>query len=299
VDADLVDVAGMSGYAFHICVHDELCPSGPTMFDWEQLEWGVRHLGRSVLRFGAGECDGDDRNMERRDDHCWAAFKIARREIEAGRPCVLWGAYVPEFAIVTGVQAESYLVKSFKEALDDEQPPIPYGEIQTPGGAYLLAFPTPTSFDPGDADRHAMRNAVLMFDRPSFGGRYRWGAEAYDHWIAALEGRRANLWGNSYNAQCYAEGRRQAHEFLTRLAARNPAIAEDLNPAVDSYGFASEAMARVAELFPFSPGDDQAIVEDEATINSAAEALAEAKEHEVLAIDIVEQVAGAELTGTG
>lgn len=290
VDADLVEVAGMSGYAFHLCVHDDVCVSGPTVFDWEQLEWGVRLLGRSVLRFSSGECHGDDRNVPRRDDHGWMTFKIARRQIEFGRPCVLWGAYVPEFAIVVGVQAEDYLVESFKGSLGQDQPPIHYNDLEAPGGEYLLAFPTVTGFDAVRADRHALRNAVLMFDRPWLGQRYRWGAEAYDQWVDALADHRANVWGNSYNAQCYAEGRRFAHEFLGRLVDRNEDVADELAPAVEAYGSASEAMARVAELFPFTMTADEAIVEDAAVIADATDALRAAQASEVLAIDIMEQV---------
>ena len=55
VDCDTVDVAGTTGYAFVMSVHEQLCPSGPTVFDWGMLEHGVHLLGRSTLVFGQGE----------------------------------------------------------------------------------------------------------------------------------------------------------------------------------------------------------------------------------------------------
>ncbi|MFN2115746.1 MAG: hypothetical protein ACK2T6_08520 [Anaerolineae bacterium] len=298
-DVDLVEVAGTCGYAFHLCVHDELCVSGPTVFDWEQLEWGVRMLGRSVLRFGSGECHGDPSNEARRADHARVSFDIARREVEAGRPCVLWGAYVPEFAIVVGIEGDSYLVESFKGLHGEDQPPIPYADVEAPGGDYLLAFPTPTEFARETADKHALRNAVLMFDRQWLGQRYRWGAEAYDLWIESLTASRANAWGNSYNAQCYAEGRRQAHEFLARLAARNEDVADEMAPAVAAYATAASAMGRLAELFPFDMSDFEAVVDDDQAITEAVEALEVAREAEVLAIDIIEQVVSGPWGGQG
>ncbi|MBM3316200.1 hypothetical protein FJY71_10285, partial [candidate division WOR-3 bacterium] len=45
---DLTDVAGMSGYAFVVNVHPELCPSGPTAFDWGVLVEGLTALGLEV-----------------------------------------------------------------------------------------------------------------------------------------------------------------------------------------------------------------------------------------------------------
>jgi len=55
-DCDTVDVAGMTGYAFVLSVHKELCPSGPTVFDWCSLLAGVQLLGRTTLNFTSGDC---------------------------------------------------------------------------------------------------------------------------------------------------------------------------------------------------------------------------------------------------
>src|SRR3954466_5484587 len=56
VECDNADVAGQSGYAFRIQVHDTRCPSGPTMVPWDSLLPGVRRLGRSTLVFTGSEC---------------------------------------------------------------------------------------------------------------------------------------------------------------------------------------------------------------------------------------------------
>src|SRR3954447_5412258 len=99
VECDNADVAGQSGYAFRIQVHDQLCPSGPTMLPWDSLLIGVRRLGRSTLVYTGNECHSGDWKNARTREQSAAAFALARREIDAGRPCVIWGAYIPECAV--------------------------------------------------------------------------------------------------------------------------------------------------------------------------------------------------------
>src|SRR5205085_1389163 len=110
VDCDPADVAGHSGYAFVICIHQKICPSGPTMHSWDDLAAGVRRLGRSTQTFHAPECHIGERRNDRTRAHCRAALEAAKREIDAGRPCVINGAYLPEFAIVTDVRDDAYIV---------------------------------------------------------------------------------------------------------------------------------------------------------------------------------------------
>src|SRR5256886_6900685 len=142
VECDNTDVAGQSGYAFRMQIHQTLCPSGPTWFPWGSLLPGVHRLGRSTVAFHAPECHGGEWTNARTRGHCAAAFEFARREIEAGRPCVIWGAYIPEFAIAAGVEGDRYRVDSFKKCRSEPQPPIRLDELDAPGGLYVLGFRT-------------------------------------------------------------------------------------------------------------------------------------------------------------
>lgn len=289
-DCDAVDVAGMSGYAFHLCINPGLCPSGPTMIDWSKLPWGVRLLGRSTLLYEGGRCHSGKYINDQTRAHCKVAFDLAKREIDAGRPCVLWGAYIPEFAIVVGIDKNSYNVKSYRELTHEPQPPIPYEEIIAPGGVYFLAFPEPVSVPDLSADQCALANAVEFFKPRAFTLKY--GVNAYDFWVSELKSHNADTFGNSYNAQCYAESRCFAHEFLNRIAKRNKKAQSQLNDAVAYYAKASEAMGCVAKMFPFSPGEAGKKVEDDKLISEAVESLQIARDAESRAMEIIEKVAG-------
>jgi len=210
LDCDLVEVGGLSGYAFHMAVHDELCPSGPTMFDWGMLEGGINVLGRSTLSFACGDCHMGDFINERTRAHCRAAYEIAEREVAAGRPCVLWGAYTPEFAVLYGIDADGrYLVKSIKGHCGEAEPPLAYDELDAPGGPYLLAFPTPTAAPNARlwGDRMAVGRAAQLLKQPPMFSNYGTGLRAYNTWIGALESGKLLDFGNAYNAQCYCEAK--------------------------------------------------------------------------------------------
>jgi hypothetical protein len=292
VVCDTVDVAGTTGYAFHLAVARGLCPSGPTALDWGALLPGVWRLGRatSVLR---ATCFTGPKESDAAREQYRATHAMARREVEAGRPCVVWGAYVPEFAAVVGVTADSYLVKSFRECNGEDQPPIPFDALNSVGEAYLLTFPMPAPLPPADADRQAIARAVSRFQTPSANPLYQTGAAAYDRWIEELQARRADAGGNSYNAACYAEGRRFAREFLQRLATRTPSVAASLAPAIQDYATAAQAMDRLTALFPFR-GQYGTVVEDAPAIADAAEALRTARDAETRAIERLATVAATE-----
>lgn len=279
---DLTDVAGFSGYAFVLSIHQELCPSGPTVFDWRELLPGIRYLGRE-----AAEHHGPGHEATAAD--CQRLFELVAEEIGAGRPCVLNGAYAPEFAAVIGVADGCYRVRSFRETIGQEQPPIPLDQLDAPGGLYAAFFRETTGATPESGDRWAVAHAVGLLRGSGWKWRpaevYTLGLAAYDAWIDALCEGRPHGFGPRYNAQCYAAGRAHARGFLERVAARQPALAETLGHAVTAYGRAAGAMGEVARLFPFS--FDQKPLDGECLARGAAQ-LALAREAETEAVAALE-----------
>jgi hypothetical protein len=286
-ECDEADVGGLSGYAFHLGTRKGLCPSGPTAFDWGSLLWGIHHIGRSVLMYDGGQCHTGKFKNDITRAQCKEAFELAKREVDAGRPCVLWGTYLPEFGVVVGYEGDSYIVKSFKECMKEPQPPIKYDEIDAPGCVYLLAFPTQTKMPDCLKDKYALTNAVKMFKAKW--PEYHYGSDGYDYWISEMKAKHAEGFGLSYNAACYAEGRGLAKTYIERAAKRNDFIREDLEKASELYSTAFEAMDQVAKMFPF-PGKNGVLQEDTKLINQACKHLKVAKDSECKAIEILSQV---------
>jgi hypothetical protein len=259
VACDLVDVAGYSGYAFLTNVAEDLHPSGPTAFDSGLLHSGVLLLGRSALVFRGGHCrcqlkEAKDEELRKAvREEIRTAYDFVVREIEAGRPCVIWGTYIPEFGIAVGVEDKKYLVESFKSHNKQPQPPIPFDELTSPGGLYVLAFPSAVRVSRAEADRRAINHALQMLHWPPANTGYRTGQAAYDAWVAALDAGKVDPFGNGFNAQCWAEAKRLARDFVGRLAGRNDAVSKPLGEAASAYVQVAEAMGKVAFLFPYGP----------------------------------------------
>jgi hypothetical protein len=296
VACDHADVAGYSGYAFHLAVSPDLCPSGPTMLNWERLGGVARELGCSTQTHLSTDCHTPTHQSDMTRAQCRAAFELARREIEAGRPCVIWGAYVPEFAVCVGIEGESYLVESFRRHLGMEQPPVPFDELDAPGGPYTLAFPTPKMEQPEDdaltimAGFTAMRNALDFSRGTTWSHAHRFGVAGIDLWMEALERRKALRFGHGYNAACYAEARRYAHTFVGRLAERLAPLAEPLQKSAAAYARCAEALGRVSDLFPFR-GPEEGLVDDAERIDQAVESLKLARSAELEALGSLEEAA--------
>ena len=273
VDCDSSDVGGHSGYAFALSINKGLCPSGPTFVDWNALSSGIQSLGRSTLTYVSGDCHTPEAACDRTRAHWRAVYELIRGEIESGRPCVIWGAGVPEFGVVRGMDEEGYIC-------------VPGGPVperaereglNAPGGPYALAFPTPAAVHE-DADRMAIHRALLIAGRPDHQAEFRCGLSAYEYWIEQPESGQAGKLGHSYNVQCWAEARRQAKEFLARLRERNEFLAPALDSSLTAFGRVSAALDRLAELFPFT--FDAGKVEPDDTLREAVAAIGEARARE-------------------
>ncbi len=285
IECDQVDVAGFSGYAFHLGIHHDVCASGPTVLDWDRLSHGEHRLGRATVQLRSPDCGLSSRA---REDSCRAALELVRRELLAGRPCVLWGAFAPEFAVVTGIEGEAYLVRSFKEVLHQEQPAIPFHATEPAAGVYVLGFPAEADYSALQRDLLAILEALRHWARPAY-GPYRFGAQAYDTWIEALNAKRADRFGCGYNAACYAEGRRFAQEFFDRVSTRRPLAANLLRDVADSYRDAATAMKRASEIFPFA-SDQQGVITDPDQIEQGIKFLAAARDNESRAMASLAEV---------
>lgn len=285
IQCDLADVAGFSGYAFHLGIHEEVCPSGPTTLDWSRLSRGIHFLGRSTVEFRSLCCDESGRA---REDACRAAFALVEKELQSGRPCILWGTYLPEFGVVVGTEGEAYRVKTFKEVLQQEQPLIPYRRTESPGGVYALGFPSEEKHGELLRDLEAIMEALRLWNRPAY-GKYRFGAEAYDLWVEALGDQRAGRFGCGYNAACYAEGRLFAQQFFERMSTRRPLACELLRAAAHAYGEAADAVRNVSEIFPFCH-DVEGSVTDKGKIDQASRLLRKARDAEAKAMDHLAEI---------
>jgi hypothetical protein len=241
VKCDRVDVAGASGYAFVVNVHPDLGAIGPTAFDWEMLADGIRLLGIDVQLVTATRSPADDERLRSE------LFEKVREEIDAGRPCVVWGAAgETEFGLVAGYMGEGLVVRS------------PHGKDRDLGRAELnpvacfglVTFGARHKPDPEHDDRQALTRAVqLLSDRhPCYLPGYHHGAAAFNAWACTLEQRASvvSAGGHAHNGECYSELQGLAAEYCQRLGHRHKAANAPLTEAAGAFGESAKRLAAIS-----------------------------------------------------
>jgi hypothetical protein len=290
----------MSGYAFLVNIHPELCPSGPTAFDWSVLVEGTQALGLSVEMVAAPHTTEDGPRLAQE------LFERVREEIDAGRCCIVWGATcAPEFAVVYGYTEDSYLVRSYRTCRDapgcdkplgpDESPedPVRFDKLEAPGCITGLFLGEPVAVDLARYERQAVTRAVQLLRgrHACFVPGYRGGSDGLDAWADALEKTlgKVNPFGNAYNAKCWHELQTLAGEFCGRLTKRSKAAKEHLKAAASAFESSAIGLAEVSKLFPFPSGSG---LDDTVKVTAAVRLLRGCSEQNRSAANALERAIG-------
>jgi len=270
-------IFGASGNAFAMNIFKgELCPSGPTAWPEEKSNALLANAGLRIKGIVANKKNPNA--AERRKD----MFKRVCAAIDASRPCVGWEMGVPEWYPICGYdKAGHYLYLNF----DDKVHRKHHGKLGVSeiGVACVLILEPCKPVD----DRTAVREALVLALDIAAGrcawDRYAGGLAGYDEWIKALEsGKSTDGLGPAYNAQCWAECRRNAAKFLELAAKRlaDKGLDRDLDSADFCYRKVSGNLDAVAKLFPFDHRDRKAMNAnwaDKARRAKAAELLRDAR----------------------
>jgi hypothetical protein len=285
---DPVDIAGYAGLAFLINVAESWTdPGSATLHSgnvartsddivalWRGFSQGLDGLGAQLdhywdpeqYRFWK-ELPADQRARAQR------LYDRVRQSIDAGRPVVVWGLFVPEYGIANGYDDDHYHVSTFRRHIGQPDEPVRWDSLQAKGGLEAVFFePSPASGVPDD--RTALARALKLargevgpfeFDTPGHPirehQRYITGPAAYDEWARTLDaGVKGTLYYeyNSYNVACLHAARQAAAEFLDRLTqrhARQPQ-AEALARAAVGYHAVAATLQGLTQLCPYADTGD-------------------------------------------
>jgi hypothetical protein len=274
-DVDLVDVAGYSGYAFHLNTSKgETCPSAPTVAPFSMFAEGLEAFGLKVEQSWEGPAynPNDDGKQNERAKNYFEEIK--NMVTQSGRPIGIWGVpNVPEFGIVNGFDDDKYVVSTFRSlpSMPLEDDPISFLNLHAPGGLFKLAFNDPIDVKEHSArDREAVIRGVEIAKGAEQIEGYVSGPDSFDEWALTVEmgivpdseeeskelteTTQLNYHGNSYVAACMQEGLDLAAAFLEKLAERHKgqSFAKKLTQASENYKQAAAFMKEYTELFPFS-----------------------------------------------
>ncbi len=199
----------LSGHAFALNIHPDLCPSGPYCWDFPRSLGLLANLGLEMRELGTllpTADPGDKRRLE----------ESVRQELERGAVCSLLHL---DHQLVTGSDAESFVLA---RPWGPEPPSTParltfgtWAECQSgpPVAFFRLGPCTPRSATPlvdaVDFAIEAWRQPDGMTEAP-----YRFGPEGYDLWLAALGNGEIDEHGNWWNASVWGECRAFAGRYF-------------------------------------------------------------------------------------
>lgn len=263
--SDIVDVGGLSGYAFLINVAKGVtCPSGPTALPsktWNLIHRGTEDLGWTMELYWKPQSypakEGSITSEER--ERAKKLFEMVKHEIDKNdRPVILWGLPIPEYGVVNGYKGNAYVTSTYRSIVTPGKPeePVPYDALEAPGGLEAIFFRNKVKVNVEATDRLALDRAIKFADAEvPIHRRYVGGPAAFDEWADVLEHAppdRQNYHGNSYVGACVWEGRAICAEFLKKLAQKNvEEQAKHLLEASRCYERGAALMKEFTKIFPF------------------------------------------------
>jgi len=243
---------GGTGHAFIINVHEVVCPSGPTAWNYVKLLFDLPlNLGFRVS--GVYARNDNPAAFAAKQKEAWEHI---RASLDKGIPCYGWELHAPEFYTIHGYDDVGYYFSG--PGCDNGRGPKPWHEVgMSPIGVLEMysiesCAPEPDERVVKDAFSFALEHAENLEDW-IFPG-YRAGPPAYDLWAQALEDGTANRFGQGYNAAVWAECRENAVVFLKEARARLSGKADALfDEAIGHYTVVNTKLQALAKLHPFQP----------------------------------------------
>ncbi|MGI5816858.1 MAG: hypothetical protein ACOX9R_02040 [Armatimonadota bacterium] len=245
-------IFGGTGHAFAVNVHEELCPSGPTAWNTDQVD----HLAANIGYLVEGVTGHvSQRDFEARQKIAWA---LVTGCIDSEVPCYGWDLVIPEWYVITGYDDEGYYFSG--PGADEATMPLAADQISRTEIGWLAVkcvvpcHPAPDEEIVAAAVEFALEHAEGKHAHEGYVS----GPAAFELWATALETGRANRFGAGYNGECWRECRQMAVEFLREARgrlAREEALFDD---AVEHYSAVAGALDRVVERVPFRRHDEGA-----------------------------------------
>ena len=221
------------------------------------------------------------------------AWEFVRKSIDQGMPCYGWELEVPEFYVVLGYDDIGYHYSG--PLCDSGKGPKPWQELGDTGIGVLEMFSVRPgqAADDGKTVKEALEFALEHAKSPPkwIFPNYQAGLAGYDMWIHTVENGTADGHGMAYNTAVWAECRGFGAQFLREARGRlNGEVGVLLEDAAEQYGMVYQRLQRVADLFPFPPGNE---INDEERRSKAAVHLRNARDNEEAGLESLERIAKA------
>lgn len=241
---------GMTGMAFHFIVHETLCPSSVTVYNWAEEHFAMMDrigIHTDTYHFF------NDRPMNTFHQIQADAIRRIKASIDQGKAVVMW-APTPllEFGVVYGYDDEDR-VFFVKDCVNPDPDPLLYenlGRSEVPILSYQIVREKVT-VDPEKIYRESLAFGVSEWNKPQHTApRYASGRKGYENISTALEKGNFNPFGLTYCLHVYADSKNDAAQYLTHVAKTSRRL-RGLGEAAEIYQGIAHSLAQLTEAIPF------------------------------------------------
>lgn len=286
----LVDVMGFTGHAFRINIDpDHIDVAGPTMFPGGYL------FRRNLCNLGFIS-NLSDTAKPYSPEKVEQVLALIQQSIDKGYPAMVFDLFIPEFGLIYGYDDE----KQVFHAKDvSQEGTISYTDfVEKRNMLWVSTISESLPHSKYEILRMAL-DMIVDHTRGRewqhiFEGKYAIGLAGYDAWIACMERRGADPFGNAYNIAVVSDAREFAVQFLKELVVRwngenivERAVRKFASEAAEHYERVAVSLGEMREMFPFPQGGEPS---DPATADRAIELLCAAKEAEAQGIEALERL---------
>ena len=239
----------------------------------------AKHIGYEISGVFGFKTDENFEQMQQK------AFENVKKAVDEGIPSYGWELEIPEYYIVNGYEEDAYhysgvKFKPYEPLKWDKLAISEIGVMEL----YQIKLHTPSD------DKETVKNAFLSVFKHIDNSedwifeKYKSGPEAFDLWIDSIKNQKADLHGNAYCAQIWAECRMHAVEFLIEAGKRLPKFEKLLKQAFEQYCISASMLQEFTNIFQFHRRNEDDL-KNEAKINAGIEMLQRCRDAEVKGLE--------------
>ncbi|MFW6263633.1 MAG: hypothetical protein ACOC34_06325 [Thermotogota bacterium] len=254
-DGELDELFGLTGMGYHFIMHESLCPSSPTVYNWLEEHFDMfDRIGvytRQEFVFKSSTTNTFD--LARK-----AAIPTIEQAIEDGKPVITWGpTHIPEFGIIYGYDPEDK-VFFVEDCMPEDPDPLLYDNLGLSDVPifYVQYLVDKTHFNYEASIINALKFGLNYWhSQVTLSPKYTSGEKAYEVTINALEKGEFDPFGLSYCINVYADMKLNMMKFFERITKKEPFAF--LTPVLENYRQVVEAFSQATKKAPFyGPGGE-------------------------------------------
>ena len=231
---------GASGHAFVLNIHNELCPSGPYVWNRQRVAELLTNVGLRLepLGFFHAGSTPEERSV---------AESRLRESLAAGIPCMLTNM---EFQLITGTDDTGFLTAQPWACNDFPPSHLTFSTWGELGDGIHMDFHVLHRSEPAEPRRtvlDSLHYAVEVWRTPPAGDpHYGMGPTGYANWREAVEAGHGASHGSWWNGVVWAECRARAADYLREASPLMP-IPEAAPDIAEGYAVIASALERCAD----------------------------------------------------